>query len=543
MIEEDRFEENHLEDSRFTNNGIYTRLRLLLQVSEAANSQLELTGVLEAVMRVLAPILPIDAIELVTRDATMLTPRRLWTTPGQIVPPQSTTGSAPHRELEPGEPLPFAGSATQQVIASGRPRILADSTDGKRFPEDEVLAARGVRYSVRNALVTQDDALGSIAFCRRASSHIFSAKEIEVIEDISRPIATAIANSLAYGQIGKEKEQLRAENLVLREEIDQQAMFEEIVGSSPELRRVLDLVERVAATDSTVLISGETGTGKELVARAIHRLSKRAGRALIKVNCATLPEGLVMSELFGHEKGAFTGATQRRIGRFEAANHGSIFLDEVGELAAEIQAALLRVLQEGEFERVGGNQAIPTDVRVIAATNRDLSAEVAQQRFRPDLFYRLNVFPIFLPPLRERSDDIPILVEYFAARYSARLGKHFHAVERRTMETLRSYPWPGNVRELQNIIERAVILCDGDVLRVEPDALGATGGRATTPELESQLRQQELKLIETALAEARGRIAGPHGAAARLKLPPSTLEYKIRKLKIDKFGFRRLRSH
>jgi transcriptional regulator with GAF, ATPase, and Fis domain len=288
-----------------------------------------------------------------------------------------------------------------------------------------------------------------------------------------------------------------------------------------------------------VLITGETGTGKELVARAIHRRSRRAGRALITVNCAALPGTLIGSELFGHERGAFTGALQRRIGRFELADGGSIFLDEIGELPPEMQVALLRVLQEGEIERVGGAQTIRVDTRVIAATNRDLAAEAAAGRFRSDLFYRLNVFPIAVPALRERMEDVPILVEYFTSRFAARLGKKFLRIEKGAMDRILAYSWPGNVRELQNVIERAVILSEGDTLRVdEPLVAGGDGHGKAAASLPASLREQERRRIEEALAASGGRVSGAAGAAARLGVPATTLESRIKSLKIDKHRFR-----
>src|SRR5215813_3492437 len=284
-------------------------------------------------------------------------------------------------------------------------------------------------------------------------------------------MSVAVSNALAYAEINVLNEQVQIKNRLLQEKIVQSSIYKEMIGASTCLQKVLAAVERVAPTDATVLITGETGTGKELVARAIHRRSPRSAQALIKVNCAALPSELVASELFGHEKGAFTGALQQRIGRFEAANGGTIFLDEIGELKMEMQIALLRVLQEKEFERVGGNKTIRTDVRVIAATNRDLAREVANGRFRMDLYYRLNVFPIHVPSLRERSDDIPILVDYFATRLATRMGKRIRQVEKRTLDAMQQYAWPGNIRELQNVIERGVILSDGEVFRLEPGTL------------------------------------------------------------------------
>jgi PAS domain S-box-containing protein len=335
------------------------------------------------------------------------------------------------------------------------------------------------------------------------------------------------------------EERMRNENLALREQIDQAFMFEEIVGASPALQTVLSSIVKVAPTDSTVLITGETGTGKELIARAIHKHSQRSGQAFISVNCASIPSSLIASELFGHEKGAFTGAVQRRQGRFEMAHSGTIFLDEVGELPAETQIALLRVLQERQFERVGGNRTLPTDVRVIAATNRDLKAAIAAETFRADLFYRLNVFPIEVPPLRKRREDIPMLVEYFVKRYAEKAGKQIRKIDRNTLEQCQSYPWPGNIRELQNIVERSVILSSGDTFWIEKAWLASQeAARQELPgPLPDTLQNQERKIIETALAESKGKVSGPEGAAAKLGIPPSTLDTKIKQLGIKKHRF------
>jgi len=327
----------------------------------------------------------------------------------------------------------------------------------------------------------------------------------------------------------------------LREEIDRASMFEEIVGISPALHAVLSRVLKFAPTDSTVLITGETGTGKELVARAVHKRSPRGSRAFVSVNCAAIPRDLIASELFGHEKGAFTGATQRRLGRFELAEGGTIFLDEVGELPGETQIALLRVLQEHEFERVGGTASIRTNVRVIAATNRDLQATIDAGTFRSDLFYRLNVFPIEVPPLRERQEDIPVLVEYFIDHFARKVGKSFCGINKKTLDLLQSYPWPGNIRELQNIIERSVIVCDKENFSVDESWLSrqplATEANSRV-ELYRNLPSQEKTIIETALSESGGRVFGPSGAAEKLGMPRSTLESKIRSLKIDKKRFK-----
>ncbi len=336
------------------------------------------------------------------------------------------------------------------------------------------------------------------------------------------------------------EERAQNENLALREEVDKASMFEEIVGTSSTLQAVLTRVAKVAPTESTIIISGETGTGKELIARAIHKRSLRSSRPFVSVNCAAIPQSLIASELFGHEKGAFTGASQRRLGRFEMAEGGTLFLDEVGELPNETQIALLRVLQERQFERVGGNQPIRADVRVISATNRDLKAAMASGAFRSDLFYRLSVFPIEIPPLRERKDDIPILVEYFIDRYATEAGKKIRYVSKESMELLQSYPWPGNVRELQNVIERSVILCETETFSIDESWLSHDTDQtvpASQP-LVQMLTTQEKALIETALAETHGQVSGPTGAAAKLSMRPSTLESKIRTLKINKHRFK-----
>jgi len=356
--------------------------------------------------------------------------------------------------------------------------------------------------------------------------------------DGAEDLETRAALESAVEELKLLAEQLYRKNLAPRDEVDGVSMFEEIVGMSPALQAALSRVVKVAATDATVLITGETGTGKELVARAIHRRSRRASRAFVAVNCAAIPRDLIASEFFGHEKGAFTGALQRRLGRFELAEGGTIFLDEVGELSAETQVALLRVLQEREFERLGGRERIQVDVRVIAATNRDLPVAVADGTFRQDLFYRLNVFPIEVPPLRDRREDIPVLVEHFIGRYVRKAGKAFRRVSKRTLDHLQSYPWPGNIRELQNVIERSVIVSDTDEFVVDESWL------STAPQVESQLglsstlAVHEKAIIEDALRACGGRVFGPSGAAAWLGMPRSTLESKIRALKINKSRFR-----
>jgi formate hydrogenlyase transcriptional activator len=336
------------------------------------------------------------------------------------------------------------------------------------------------------------------------------------------------------------EDRTRNENVALREDIVRSSMFEEIVGSSEPLRQVMVQVSKVAPTESTVLLLGETGTGKELIARAIHTRSKRSNRAFIRVNCAAIPASLVASELFGHERGAFTGATQRRLGRFESADGGTIFLDEVGDLPAETQVALLRVLQEREFERVGGSQTVAVDLRVIAATNRDLTSAVAEGKFRQDLFYRLNVFPIRLPALRERISDISLLVGYLIDRYAQKAGKKIRNIDPKTMKLFHAYDWPGNIRELQNVVERAVILSEGETFLVDEAWLTPATPKlaAASVLLATDLAEREKAMIENALREAEGLISGPTGAAAKLGVPRQTLESKIRKLGINRYRFK-----
>jgi len=357
--------------------------------------------------------------------------------------------------------------------------------------------------------------------------------------DVTEQREARAALEQAFDEIKRLKDRLQDENLALREELDQAFMFEEIVGASAALKTVLSHVAKVAPTDSTVLISGETGTGKELIARAIHKHSRRSERAFVSLNCAATPPSLIASELFGHEKGAFTGAVQQRRGRFELAHSGTIFLDEIGEIPLDTQIALLRVLQERQVERVGGSRAIPVDVRVIAATNRDLSEAIAAGTFRADLFYRLNVFPIVVPPLRRRREDIPILVEYFVKRFAENMAKRIRRIDQRTIEQCERYSWPGNIRELQNIVERSVILCGGDTFSIDEAWLTSQTPlrSADSNALPDALQDQERDMIEAALVQSKGRVAGPRGAAVRLGIPPSTLESKIKQLRIEKGRF------
>jgi formate hydrogenlyase transcriptional activator len=423
------------------------------------------------------------------------------------------------------------GSASGYVFKTGKPRVFSPA-DLDSFPESAFIRARGINSAVSVPLATAHGILGTLnlgAFRDDA----FSVSQFPLLTRVAGQIAIAVRNAVSYEQIEELNAQLAREKLYLEDEIRSDYQFDEIIGRSHALGRVLREIQTVAPTDSTVLISGETGSGKELVARAIHQLSTRRDHAFVKLNCAAIPTGLLESELFGHEKGAFTGAISQRIGRFELANRGTVFLDEVGEIPLELQPKLLRVLQEREFERLGSTRTLRTDARLIAATNRDLAAFVDEQKFRQDLFYRLNVFPIVVPPLRDRREDIPMLVRHFAQQFARRMKKNVETIPTETMEALTRYDWPGNIRELQNLIERAVILTNGSTLDVPIAALN--GRRPTSPEASVQARTLEdadRRHIVAALERANWVIAGPNGAAASLGVKRSTLQFRMRKLGI-----------
>ena len=442
------------------------------------------------------------------------------------------------------------------VVLASTPVILLSARAGEES-RLEGLQAGADDYLVKpftaRELLARVEALLKMAKLRRESAE--REERLRMEAELERQKLRASEEQLAetnrlYRELQEREAEIRAlkdrlhrENLALRDEVDRASMFEEIVGSSKTLKTVLSRIGKVAPTDSTVLITGETGTGKELIARAVHKRSQRSGRAFVSVNCAALAPGLISSELFGHEKGSFTGAMQRRVGRFELADGGTIFLDEIGDIPADTQVALLRVLQERQFERVGGAQPIHVDVRVIAATHRDLRTAIADGRFREDLYYRLNVFPIETPPLRERKDDILMLVEYFVQRYAKKAGKSIRNIDKRTLERLQAYNWPGNIRELQNVIERSVILSSGDVFAVDDvwfshESSQVTARAVATPAAPEREPQTERDIIEAALVASRGRVSGPSGAAAKLQIPPSTLEHKIRALKISKSRFK-----
>jgi len=425
--------------------------------------------------------------------------------------------------------LDYTGLSIEDVVTPGFRERIFHSDDIERLRDERKAGlARGLPFEIEERALRKD-----------GQYRWFLIRYNPLLDETGKVIRW-YATGTDIDDRKRNEDRTRNENLALREQIDRDSMFEDIVGSSEALRKVLRQVGKVAHSDSTVLILGETGTGKELIARAIHKRSNRAERAFIGVNCAAIPASLIASELFGHEKGAFTGATQRRLGRFESANGGTIFLDEVGDLPPEIQIALLRVLQEREIERVGSNRPIPVDVRVLAATHRDLNALVAEGKFRQDLFYRLNVVPIEMPSLRDRAPDIPLLVEYFIDRFGKKAGKKLRTIDKKTLKLFQAYGWPGNVRELQNVIERAVILCDGDTFSVDETWLKREPPQVASPRvaLNGALLRQEKEMIEAALAESHGRISGPTGAAANLGLPTRTLDSKIKRLRINKYRFK-----
>ena len=422
------------------------------------------------------------------------------------------------------------GSASGHVFKTGKSRIFSPS-DLDSFPESAFIRARGINSAISVPLATVHGILGVLSL-GAFSDHAFSADQFPLLTRVAGQIAIAVRNAVSYAQIEELNAQLAREKLYLEDEIRSDYQFEEIIGRSHALSRVLREIQTVAPTDSTVLISGETGSGKELVARAIHQLSTRRDHAFVKLNCAAIPTGLLESELFGHEKGAFTGAISQRIGRFELANRGTVFLDEVGEIPLELQPKLLRVLQEREFERLGSTRTLRTDARLIAATNRDLAALADEQKFRQDLFYRLNVFPITVPPLRDRREDIPMLVRHFAQQFARRMKKNVETIPSETMDTLTRYDWPGNIRELQNLIERAVILSTGSTLDVPVAALiGRRTASVDSPRPQT-LEDADRRHIVAALERTNWVIAGPNGAAANLGIKRSTLQFRMRKLGI-----------
>jgi formate hydrogenlyase transcriptional activator len=496
------------------------RLRVLLEVNNAVVSQLALHDLLSAIAATLRRVIHHEYTSLALFEPETNEMRVL-----ALDFPQGK--GLMHEEMR----VPIDGSITGKAFRTRQPVIL-DRAAMEEFdsPTSQLMREEGVRSIVAMPLITHNRIVGTISLASLRDA-AFQQGDVDLLFQVSGQVAIAVENALAFQVIGELKNKLAQEKLYLEDEIRSEMNFDEIVGEGPALRAVLKQVETVASTDSTVLITGETGTGKELIARALHNLSPRRERTFVKVNCAAIPTGLLESELFGHERGAFTGAIVQRIGRFELAHGGTIFLDEVGDIPLELQPKLLRVLQEQEFERLGSTQTIRVDVRLVAATNRDLSEMVAARTFRSDLFYRLRVFPVHIPPLRERQEDIPALVRYFVEKHARRMNRTVETIPTETLELLVRYPWPGNIRELENLIERAVIVSPGPVLRVPLSELKPPSepfGEALT------LRAAEREHILKALEATNWVLAGPRGAAARLGMKRTTLQSKMRKLGVAK---------
>jgi formate hydrogenlyase transcriptional activator len=499
------------------------RLRLLLEVNNALVSTLDLHQLLFAISACLRRVLNHDYASLALYDPA-----------AQHLRIQALDFPQGKGLLQEAMAIPLADTPSGEVITTGKPMLISGANvDQYRADISRLFIAEGLHSGCIVPLITANRTLGTLSLASRRPS-AFTQEDMDLLMRVANQVAIAIENALAYLEIAELKNKLAEEKLYLEEEIRTEYTFEEIVGESPALKRVLSQAETVAPTDSTVLILGETGTGKEVIARAIHELSLRRERTFVKVSCAAIPSGLLESELFGHEKGAFTGAIAQKVGRFELAHRGTLFLDEVGDIPPELQPKLLRVLQEKEFERLGGTHTLHVDVRVVAATNRDLPAMVEERLFRSDLYYRLNVFPIVVPPLRERPEDISLLVRYFTQKYARRMDRRIETIPAEEMEALAHYSWPGNVRELENLIERAVILSRGPTLHVPlPEGRLSVEGSAVTPiTMESAEREHILRTLR----DTNWVIAGPRGAAARLGMKRTTLQSRIAKLGISRPG-------
>ena len=500
---------------------------VMLQLSQALLANLDVRKLLEAISASLREVLPLDAATLGLYDEKR----------GNMM--VQVLGLIENEPRQAEVRLSLEGSPAGQAFRSREPIVLG-RIEAAGFPEEGVrhLTRLGMKSGSWVPLIHRNQAVGVLAVASRIEN-AFGQREMEMLVQVADQVAMAVSNAVVFRQIAELRDRLRQEKEYLEEEINLENRFEDIVGESGGLRQVLKQIETVAPTDATVLIQGETGTGKELLARAIHRLSTRSERTFVKVNCAAIPAGLLESELFGHEKGAFTGAIARKMGRLELAHEGTLFLDEVGELPLDLQPKLLRALQEKEIERLGGNRAIPVNIRLIAATNRDLGQMVAEKQFRSDLFYRLKVFPIFAPPLRDRVGDIPVLVRHFVSAHSRRMGKNITDIPEETMQALCRWPWPGNIRELENFLERAVILTRGSVLYV-PLAELETKVAEEEEELERTnptLHAAEREHILRVLRETKGQIGGADGAAERLGLKRTTLNSKLKKLGIERSDY------
>jgi len=520
---DDRLNFAHSETVRTELESERKKLQLILELNNGVVSSFELREVLRSVSPGIRKTMGLDGVALILPDAAnrQLQLYALDFPNSKGIPNQNLSGT-------------LEGSLAGEVFRTGKPWVgNFEDLNGSGFG-DGVISGEGIETLCMLPLIRCNSTLGVLCLVR-LEKNAFTHPDVEFLTQIAGQVAIAIDNAFAYRRITELSNQLKQENLYLEDEIRSELNFEEIIGNSMALRQVLRQVEAVAPTNSTVLIQGETGSGKELIARAVHNLSRRLERPFVKLNCAAIPTGLLESELFGHEKGAFTGAIAQRIGRFELASQGTIFLDEISEIPADLQPKLLRVLQEREFERLGSSRTLHTDARLIAATNRNLSAMVEEQKFRSDLFYRLNVFPVYVPPLRERKEDIPFLVRHFAQHFARNMTKDIDTISAETMNALTHYPWPGNVRELQNVIERAVILSKGPVLKVSladlksksSDPNGHINGAATLEEIE---RRHILSVLE----QSNWVFAGPNGAAAKLGMKRPTLQFRMQKLGISR---------
>jgi len=517
------------------------RFRLLLDVSTAVSSKLDLTALLQEIFALLRRLLRHDytSVALYHPEADQLRLEALdFPSADSVISGGPVPAGVARFTLAAGHIVPFENTATGTVFRTGRPMLLTrDTFTYERFPSEitRLLTAQGIASLCIVPLRAHNRVLGTLTAASLRDQH-FTSTDLDLFVQVAHQIAIAMDNALAYKQISELKDRLRQEKLYLEGEMRTEHNFEEIVGQSAPLRRVLRQVETVAPTQATVLILGETGTGKELIARAIHSLSDRRDRTFVRLNCAAIPTGLLESELFGHERGAFTGAVTTKVGRLELAHGGTLFLDEVGEIPLEVQPKLLRALQEKEFERLGSARTIHADVRLIAATNRDLEQMVGEHQFRSDLFYRLNVFPIQIPPLRERPDDVALLVRHFVARFARQMKKTIDRIRPEDMETLTTWHWPGNIRELENFIERAVILTSGPVLDVvasplrAPSAVPGTGAAVPSQRLQDAEREHILRVLK----DTHGVVGGPDGAAHRLGLKRTTLQARMKKLGITR---------
>jgi formate hydrogenlyase transcriptional activator len=495
------------------------KYRALLETSEAFIACRDYDTLLRTLWASLQPVMRFDYLLLVRYD------QRKGTGWLEAIAGGDDLG------LPLGADLPLEGTPTEILLASGEPLYVPDLRNETRFRPDvmERIARHGLLSGYWAPLSRGEKHLGSLGFSSR-SLDAYTPEDRELMDHIARQVTIAVINALAFQEIRELRRKIEDEKVYLEEEIRAEYRFDEIVGSGPAIREVLQQIQTAAPTDSTVLIQGETGTGKELVARAIHQLSRRNHGTFIKLNCSAIPAALLESELLGHEKGAFTGALAARIGRFELAHRGTLFMDEIGELPLELQPKLLRVLQDGRFERLGGSRTIESDFRLVAATNQDLKAMVAEQRFRADLYYRINVFPITIPPLRERREDIPTLVRYFVQEFSTRMRKPIESIPVEAMTALVNYTWPGNIRELRNVLERSVIVTQGKRLRIPKDALDES---AQTPDGSVvPMAEADRRHIVEALTASKWIVGGPKGAAAMLGLKRSTLQSKMEKLGI-----------